>query len=121
MTDDEREQSENMKELLGQMIQHATLPGSVVLRLDDSYIIGCLLKHGMSHSAIFSLMWGELMAVDDVFPKKLRESVSNVLEAVKKKEDCRDMHEKKLYEVIIELSYILYEEQVNKTVKSVAK
>lgn len=121
---DEREQSEDMKmraDMFGQLIQQGVLPGLVPLRIDDSYIVGCLLKHGIGYPSIFSLMWGERQAVDKRFPKKLRESVSNVLDAVKKKEDCYDLCEKKLYDIIIDLSYVLYEEQVNKTVKSVVK
>jgi hypothetical protein len=84
----------------------------------DSYIVNALVKCGVNWPTIFGLMWGDKMIDSEEFPLELRTIVVNLFHREEGKEECLDPIERKLYDIIIDCTYVLYEKQINSLVKT---
>lgn len=87
--------------------------------LDDSFIVGNLMRCGVDNPTIFSLVWGHRMACEEGFPLELRKIVIDIIQEEEKKREFQDPLERKLHNIIIDLLQVMYEKQVNNLVKSI--
>lgn len=83
----------------------------------DGFILNGLKRCGVDYPTMFSLLWGDNMAKDVVFPAVLRKLVTDIIQEIERKEKSYDLAEKKLHGIIINLLYVLYEKQVNDIVE----
>lgn len=88
---------------------------------NDSYVMGSLLRCGVDLPIIFSLMWGDDLSNNKLFPRRLREIVTDIIQEEEKRDDSSDSFEIKVHNIAIELLWFLYEREVNEISDRVIK
>ena len=87
-------------------------------QIGDSVLVRSLVMHGINYPTIFSLVWGEEMAAVP-FPPKIRQIVTDILQEEEKKKDCYDNVEKELRDVIIDLLWFMFGQEVMVVINSI--
>ncbi len=87
--------------------------------VSDVDIIAVLRICGVEWADIFSLVWGHMIAKRVGFPQSLKNIVDDVVREEAKKEESLDIQDRKIHDIIIELSGVMYKRQVEDLVERV--
>jgi len=91
------------------------------LSIDNAFIVNSLVRCGVEWPTIFSLVWGTEESLLKALPNECRRVINDITLEIEKKENCLDLEEKKIHDIVIDLLQVLYEKHINDYVEEAKK